>query len=564
MGRARGVASPDYGEVAEQYARDVLEGRVLACKWVKLACARHLNDLERDDFEFYWDGSKARLVCQAVEKMPHIKGKWTGGRIKLEPWQTFILCVVFGWVHRDTGYRRFRSVYIEVPRKNAKSTLTSAVALFMLTIDGEPGAEVYSAATTRDQAKIVFTDAQNMARRSPQFRERYHVQVGAHSIVVEPSASKFEALSAEGNTLDGLNPHFASVDELHAHKTRSVHDVLETAMGSRTQALFWKITTAGSDRSGICYEQRTYVTKILDSVFADESYFGIIYTIDEGDDWTDPKVWEKANPNYGVSVFPDDLARLARKAMETPAAQSSFLTKRLDVWVNADSAWMDMRAWDECADPSLSTDDFAGEPCLVALDLASRDDMAAMMALFVKPSEKGRHYYAFGKYYLPETTIEAARNSQYQGWASSGKITTTEGNTIDFGQIKSDLRELASKFQVREVPFDPFQANQFATEMVGEGFTMVEMRHTVLNMSEPMKELGAAVRDRRFHHDGDPVLSWMASNVVAHLDVKDNIYPRKERPENKIDGIVALIMAVGREITQPAPVEPTIHFLQFA
>lgn len=534
-----------YFQRALDYAESVVEGRIAACKWVALACERQLKDLEREGFPYSFDVERADEVCRFIEKLPHIKGKWAGKKLHLEPWQCFILTTVFGWVD-EGGNRRFRTAYTEVPRKNAKSTLTSGVALYMLSADGEPGAEVYSAATTRDQARIVFNDAQQMARKSPGLREALGVTVGAHNIHVLDTASKFEALSAEGSTLDGLNIHFASVDELHAHKTRAVWDVLETATGSRSQSLLWAITTAGSNRAGICYEVRTYLAKVLEGVTEDETLFGVIYTLDDGDDWTDPGVWAKANPNIGVSVYREDVERLARKAMSMPSAQNNFLTKRLNVWVNADTAWMDMRSWDRCATPGMAPSEFEGAPCYVALDLATRVDIAALMQMFVRNVEGKPHYFAFGRYYLPEDTVETSGNSQYQGWAIEGRLVQTPGNVTDYGYIRQDLRDLASRFELREVPYDPFQATQLSTELMDEGFPMVEMRPTVMNFSEPMKELEAAVLEGRFHHDGDPVLTWMVSNVVCHLDNKDNIYPRKERPENKIDGVVALIMAIGR------------------
>jgi phage terminase large subunit-like protein len=363
-----------------------VSNKILACELTKLACKRFLNDCKKSkkkDFPFELIEETASKFCRVIELLPHVKGKpWAGTKIKLEPWQIFIVVNVFGWLHKKTGLRRFRTVYVEVPRKNAKSTLTSTVALCMLAIDGEPGAEIYSAATTRDQAKIVFEDAQNMTRRTPGFRKKFGIEVGARAITILESGSKFMALSAEGSTLDGLNVHFGGIDELHAHKTRSVFDVIETATGARTQPLLWLITTAGSNQAGICYEQRTYVTKILEGAFEDDTYFGVIYTIDKTDDWTDPAVWEKANPNYGISVIPDDIARLAKKAEKLPSAQNNFLTKRLNVWVNANEAWMNMREWDKCADPTLNIEDFKGEHCFVGVDLASKIDIAVMMFLF--------------------------------------------------------------------------------------------------------------------------------------------------------------------------------------
>lgn len=541
-----------YTERAVQYAQRVTVGEIVACKLTRLACERFLNDLKRDDWKWRFDDALASRACTFVEHLPHIKGQWARQRLKitLEDWQVFIIANIFGWVDRDTGLRRFLTVYLEVARKNAKSTLAAGIGLYMLAADGEPGAEVYSAATTGDQARIVFEVARQMVLREPDFVHG-GIDPQRHGLYMPDDARKFEPLNAEGSTLDGLNPHCTIIDELHAHKRRDVYDVLDTARGARDQSLLASITTAGSDRAGICYEQRTYVVKVLEGVFEDDRYFGVIYTLDDTDDWTDPAVWPKANPNYGVSVLAEDFERSAREAMNKLAAQNNFLTKRLNVWVNADSAWMDMRAWDRCANPALRLDDFEGEECIASFDLASKVDIAAKILLFRRESK----YYAFGSYYLPEQAVEDGRNSQYSGWARMGRLTVTDGNVIDYERLESDLKEDASRFQLVDVPYDPFQAMQFSQRMQAEGMPMVEMRPTVLNFSEPMKELEKLVLEGNFEHDGDPVLTWMVSNVVCHRDQKDNIYPRKEREENKIDGVVALIMALGRAMSaaQHAP-----------
>ncbi len=555
----------DYCAIGLQYAKDVVAGRIPAGRFVKAACKRQIDDLKRwkgKAAPFRFDKAKAEKVCRFIELLPHIKGPLAGQMIVLGAWQIFILTTTFGWVKPD-GTRRFRRVYIEVPRGNGKSALSSGLGLYMLCADGEGGAEVYSFATTRDQAKIVFGDAQNMARRTPGLKAHFGVEVNAHNINVLRTASKFEALSAEGSTLDGLNTHFACVDELHAHKTRAVYDVVETSIGKRAQSLLWVITTAGSNRAGICYEVRSFVTKVLAGVAKDESQFGIVYGLDEGDDWTTEEALIKANPNWGISVMPEVLLPLQAKAMTMPSAANNFKTKHLNEWVNADTAWMDMKAWEACADPALDPEQFTGEPAWVALDLASKVDIAAKVSLHVREIDGKQHFFCFGKYYLPRDTVDRGENSQYQGWEHMGLLTVTDGAVIDFGVIEDDLLADCSRFEVREVPYDPFQATQLSTRMAAQGVPMVEMRPTVLNFSEPMKQLEALVLQGRLHHNGDPVLTWMMSNVVAHMDVKDNIYPRKERPENKIDGVVALIMALGRAManTNQEEVTPQIIIL---
>ena len=530
-------------KAAKKYANGVVSGKIPACQLLIKACQRFIDDLKRKDIKF--DTKAAERACNFIELLPHIKGEWAkrGLSLKLEPWQQFIVCNVFGFKKKN-GWRRFRTVYIEVPRKNAKSTLLAAVALYMLVADDEPGAEIYSAAVTKDQARIIFSVAWAMARKEPELRSEYGLEVAAHSLFVEDTSSKFVPLSADKDSLDGLNIHLGAIDELHAHKSRAVFDVLETGTGSRTQSILWSITTAGSNRAGICYEQRDYVKKILEKVSNDDSYFGLIFTVDDGDDWTQPETWEKANPNYGVSVYPDDIARLCTKAMQLPSAVNNFLTKRLNVWVNADSGFMDMAAWDRCSNPDLDINDFNGLECFAGLDLASKIDINAKVLVFY--DEDTGVYSIFGQYYLPEYAVEISKNSQYEGWAATEKIKTTQGNVIDMDLIEDDILADCETFDVTEVAFDPFQATQLSGHMIDEGVPMVEMRPTVLNFSEPMKEFEKLVLEGKLQHNGCPVLTWMLSNVVCHLDQKDNIYPRKERPENKIDGFIAAIMALGR------------------
>jgi phage terminase large subunit-like protein len=527
---------------------------------VKAACQRQRKDLARKRWQYRFDVDKANAVVEFIEALPQIKGaKFAGKPLILGDWQCFIVTTVFGWVvarGARAGDRRFRIVYIECPRKNGKSTLSAPIALYLMAADGEPGAEVYSAATTRDQAKIVWDDAKRMADRSADLRRELDVETSMNSIFCRETASSLKPLSREqqGN-LDGLNVHAAVIDELHGHKDRGIWDVLETATGARTQPLLWAITTAGSNRAGICYEQQAYVRKILGGAHVDDTYFGIIFTIDEGDDPFDPLSWAKANPNYGVSVEPDDLRRKANKAQQMAAAQNNFLTKHLNVWVNADTAWMTMAAWDKCADPTLDIADFGGDDCIVACDLATKTDIAAKVRLFQRelpvpgsPGETVTHYYGFGSFYLPEDAAEDGRNSQYGGWAIDGRLITTDGNVTDFAVIEDGIREDASMFRVTDTAFDPWQAAQMIQNLAADGLPVTEYRQTVQNMSEPMKEWEALVLQGRYHHDGCPVMTWMVSNVVCHIDAKENIYPRKERPENKIDGPVAVIMALGRAL----------------
>lgn len=539
-----------YVDIANQYIHDVLTGEVPACQEVKQACERQKNDLEREDFRYTFDHARASHVCQFIELLTHVKGEWRNKNLILEPFQVFILTTVFGWVD-ESGYRRFKTAYLELPRKNAKSTLSVGVALYCSFIEGEGGAEGYSAATTRDQAKIVFNDAAAMVNASPGLRDRFDVAVmgktAPHTIYSPTSGSTFKALARDqGGNLDGLNVHVGVIDEFHAHKTREVYDVIETATGARRQPLLWLITTAGFNRAGVCYEIRSYLIKVLSCVHSDDEFFGIIYTIDKDDDWHDPDSWVKANPNWGVSVNPEDIERKARKALEVPTATNNFLTKHLNVWVNADTAWMDMRKWDALADPSLKIEDFIGCSCWLGLDLASQLDFNAETILFKNLIDGVEHYYWFGRYWLPEETIEHSENSQYQGWARQGLINVTDGAVVDLEEIQDQVLLDFETLNPEDCSYDPFQATQLSTNLASQGATMIEVKPTVLNFSEPMKTLEGLVHDGRLHHNGCPIMTWMISNVVCHRDGKDNIYPRKEFPQNKIDIVVSCLMALNR------------------
>lgn len=544
------MKKPDYVAIAKEYMRGVLDGSVPACSFVKQAVQRQLNDLRRwgpEGGDYYFDEKEASRPCWFIENLTHTKGELAGRAIHLEPWQCFLLTTLFGWKAK-AGNRRFRSAYVEVSRGNGKSTLLSGIGLFCLCADHEPGAEVYSFATTREQAKIVFGDAQTMARGNRALQEAYGLEVTAHALYVPATNSTFQAKSAEGSTLDGLNTHLAIIDELHAHKKRDVFDVVETSLGKRRNSLMVSITTAGVDRTGICYEQRTLVTKILSGSLQDESYFGIIYTLDPGDDWKSDEALAKANPNWGVSVRPEVIRALQAKAIATPSAENNFKTKHLDVWCNADVGWMDMKAWDACADESLDESDFDGEPCWLGLDLASTSDMTAKVKIFQKKIDGSSHYYLFGDYWLPRTAIERGVNSQYQGWEYLGYLHVCEGPVTDFAEIRDSILEDCGRYSVQSVAYDPFQAVQLSKELSDDGVPMVLCKQTVANLSDPMKQFQALVLDHRLHFNGDPVLTWMVSNVVCHVDVKENIYPRKDAPENKIDGVVAGIMALSRAL----------------
>jgi len=544
---------------AAGYVRAVLDGKIPACRWVRLACERHERDLARSvadpAYPYAFDEDAAETVCEFIEHFRHIKGKWAraGQYIRLEPWQSFIVCSVFGWKRRSDGARRFRISYTEVARKNAKSTTTSGIGNYLVAADNEEGAHVVSAATTRDQARIVFSDSQAMARKEPDFLRAFGIEVTAHAISQLSTSSKYEAISAEDHSLDGLNIHAALIDELHAHRDRGVWDVLETATGSRFQPLIWAITTAGTNRAGVCYDQHLHVTDILSGTVEDDSYFGIIYTIDEGDDPFDETSWQKANPNWGVSVLPENFRSTAARARSMPSMQTAFLTKHLCVWANAGVGWLPAGAWDKLARPALTLDELAGNPCYVGIDLASRSDLAAVALLF-PPHGTRRKWALFAKFYLPSETVERAENTHYQGWERTGRLTATEGAATDCDAILDDLLETCGRFEVREVASDPWKNLPLMNALQNRGVTVpkVDVRQTLAVMSPAMKEFEALVVSGAIEHDGDPVLAWNVANTVALQKPGENIYPSKDSPERKIDGVLAALMALDRALREEA------------
>lgn len=532
----------------------MVAGKVIACNWVILACKRHLADREREkskDFPYWFSDERANTACDFISELPHTKGKWAaaGEKIKLEPWQQFIVCSLFGWLRNDTGVYRFTEAYAEIPRKNGKSILAAGIGHFKFSADGEFGAEVYSGATTEKQAWEVFRPAKYMAERTAELREAFGIAVNAKSLTIAENGSRFEPVI--GKPGDGASPSCAIIDEYHEHPSDDLVDTMRTGMGAREKPLLLEITTAGSDRSSPCYAKHLEAQKVLQGKLQNDRLFCIIFSVDEADDWKSENALVKANPNFGVSVSADFLRAEQKAAIESARKQNTFKTKHLNLWVNASVAWMNMAKWDECADPGLNIEDFSGCECFISFDLASKLDFASKVRLFRKVIEGKKHYYAFAVHYLNEEAVEQARGEHYAGWAAENRIVVTPGNETDYVWIHEDLVEDSKKLMVREIPYDPYHAApliQFikARPDWNQSIPFVELRQSIENMSSPMKELEAAVNSGRFHHDGDPVLGWMISNIVCQPDRRDNLFPDKERAENKIDGGVALIFATNR------------------
>lgn len=577
---------------AEQYVDAVLSGEQVACRMVRLACDRHRHDLKTGhERGLYFDEPAARLAVAFFSLLRHSKGEWAGQPIHLEPWQQFWIWVLFGWKRKD-GTRRFRTTYLEVARKNGKSTLAAGIGLLLTIIDGEPGAEVYTAATKRDQARITHAEAVRMVRQSPELRRE--VKLFRDNINNPKTFSKFEPLGKDADSTHGLNVHGVIADEVHAWKGRDLWDVLETATSARRQPLMVAITTAGFDRQSLCWQLHDYAEKVLLGIIDDDTFFGLIYTLDgdekdedgniirPADDWEDEAVWIKANPNLYVSKKIDDIQRKAKRARNMPAALNAFLRLDMNIWTQASERWIDPARWQACnAAPgaqyshphrslileddetkiltwdrnpdvimSLFAEALRGRLCYGALDLSSNIDITAWVLLF-PPEEDEEPYWVIPRFFIPRDNIEERVKRDhvpYDAWLSMGILTATPGNVIDYDFITAQVDQDAQDFDIVEIGFDRWGATKIQTTLMNMGGDdwVVPIGQGFASMSPPMKELEKLILGGQLGHGGHPVLAWMADNLVARMDPAGNIKPDKEKSREKIDGVVALIMALDR------------------
>jgi phage terminase large subunit-like protein len=544
------------------YARAVVAREVVACKLVRLACKRHLADLKggrRRGLRFDVEAAQHRIAF-ASTFLRHSKGEWARKPVTWSPWQKFAIGSVFGWKRKD-GTRRFRYVYEEIPRKNGKSTMLAAVGLDMLLCDGEAGAEIYAAATKRDQARIIFDEAKRMVGSSPELAAtvaRFKLNLSDDS-----TASKFEPLSSDDRTLDGLNPHCLLIDELHRHKTRALLDVLDTAVGARRQPLLWIITTAGDDNPESVYAaENDYAVKVLEGTLQDDDVFVFIATIDKGDRWDNPRAWEKANPNIDVSVKRDDLARQARKAKNSPAALQAFKRLRLNVRSSDAERAIDMAAWAKNSRGRFDQDKLGRLRCWGGLDLSSKIDITAWVKIFEPDADRIMRVAC--RFWIPGDTIEARADRDrmpYRRWVDEGWIEATPGNVIDYATIRDGILEDRKRFDIESVAYDPWNATQLAVELSNAGLDVREFVQGLRTYTAPTKELLALIADRRLDHGDNPVLRVMASNLKIQTDKNFNVMPHKQHSVGRIDGMCALIMALGRYMGDAAQGEPAIMMI---
>lgn len=576
----------DYAAIAHAYAKRAAADKrqINHCKWVRLAAQRHLDDLKQaksKDWPYRFDKWHANDVCDFVEKLPHVEGKWETDTLTLEPAQIFILAIVFGWRSKETGLRRFTDVYIEMARKGAKSTLTAGVVLYCVCCENEPGPLALIGATTGAQALKVFKPIQEMCRKTPDLREAFGLKVWSRAVECLDNGGTIQTINAKGATQDGHNPHVAVLDELHAHKDRGLYDVIHSADGARAAPMYWKITTAGSNTHGVCYEQRTFGTKVLEGAIVADHVFSIIFTLDGpkdfdperqvGDDPFDERNWPKANPLMPVTPSLDSMRRLAIKAKGAPGEEAEFKTKRLNIWIGAASAWLNTSQWIACSDQSVRLSDFAGLDCYIGADLADKDDITAVALAALEPS--GRLLLKTW-FFLPEAALDRADPASkqivelYRQWKDGRWLWTTPGDFVDHNRVERLIRRLHGVLNVKRITFDQFAAAQAMAsrlnEDLGDGDTGLAavLPKNAANVTDPAKDLEARVKagPHLLRHDGNPVMTWMAGNAVVERRVNGSILPKKETPmsQNKIDGIDATLNATAPMQLPPAEGEESI------
>lgn len=496
-----------------------------------------------------YDKDSADFAVKFIECLCHTKGKWAGQKFELIDWQEQIIRDLFG-ILKPNGYRQFNTAYVEIPKKMGKSELAAAIALLLCCGDGEQRAEVYGCAADRNQASIVFDVAADMVQLCPDLEKRVQIYKSNKKLVYLPTNSFYQVLSAEAYSKHGLNVHGVVFDELHAQPNRKLYDVMTKGSGdARMQPLYFLITTAGNNTESIGYEIHQKAKDILEDRKIDPTFYPVIYGAEEGDDWTDPKVWKKANPSLGITVGIDKVRDACESAKQNPAEENSFRQLRLNQWVKQSIRWMPMDKWDKCAfaaDPSQ----LEGRVCYGGLDLSSSTDITAFVLVF-PPEDEDDKYIVLPYFWIPEENMHIRVNRDrvpYDLWERQGYLQTTEGNVIHYGFIEKFIEQLGERYNIREIAFDRWGAVQMVQNLEGMGFTVVPFGQGFKDMSPPTKELMKLVLEERIAHGGHPVLRWMMDNIYIRTDPAGNIKADKEKSTEKIDGAVATIMALDRAI----------------
>ena len=496
-----------------------------------------------------YDKDAADYAVDFIGCLSHTKGTWAGKPFELIPWQEQIVRDIFG-ILKPNGYRQFNTAYIEIPKKQGKSELAAAVALLLTCGDGEERAEVYGCAADRQQASIVFEVAADMIRMCPALNKRCKILAATKRIIYLPTNSFYQVLSAEAYSKHGFNIHGVVFDELHTQPNRKLFDVMTKGSGdARMQPLYFLITTAGTDTHSICYETHQKAMDILEGRKLDPTFYPVIYGAEDSDDWTDPKVWKKANPSLGITVGIDKVKAACESARQNPSEENSFRQLRLNQWVKQAVRWMPMEKWDLCKFPVIE-EELEGRVCYGGLDLSSTTDITAFVLVF-PPKDEDDRYFILPYFWIPEDNIDQRVRRDhvpYDIWEQQGYIQTTEGNVVHYGYIEKFIESLGERFNIREIAFDRWGAVQMVQNLEGMGFTVIPFGQGFKDMSPPTKELMKLVLEKKIAHGGHPVLRWMMDNIYIRSDPAGNIKADKAKSTEKIDGAIAAIMGLDRAI----------------
>jgi phage terminase large subunit-like protein len=524
----------------EKYAKDILSGKIDVCDYARLSVQRHYDDLKKD-WDYYFDHQAGLYPIKFFGLLMHFKGEWAGSNFEPSPWQAWVLYVFFGWKRKD-GTRRFRYMYIEVPRKNGKTTFVAAMSLFHLLMDGENAPEIYTAATTRDQAAICLDTARGIANCTSHLNK--YLTVRQYDILHKSNEGKMKALAANKDKLDGLNPSMAIFDETHEYKDWKLVEVITSATGSRRNYIIAMITTAGFNKSNPAYSYRKHCIDVLKGISEQDNLYSIIYTLNEGDDWKDESSWRKANPSLDESISFEYLSERANEAILRKEEEVNFKTKHLNMWTDAAEVWVKDEDWMECVGEDVNLEEME---CYGGLDIAATVDLNALVLLF----RDGEKFYVKSYFWIPERKVrEKEDRVNYWKWKEEGLINIMPGDALDDEFLTRDLIEIFSKYKVKGIAFDRYYAGGIISRLDKSGFDMNKLHaygQGYVSMSSPIRELERRVYLRTISHFGNPVLRWMCSNIALSMDAAGNVKFDKAKSIDKIDGMVALAMSVAME-----------------
>ncbi len=530
-------------------------------KYVLAARERHMRDLEKaidPDFPYYYDDKAADKAVWFIEQLKHYDGEWKGKPFILSDWQEYdIVRPLFGWKRKSNGFRRFRSAYVEVARKNGKSQLAAAIALYLMFGDKEAGAQIYAAATKEEQARIVWEMAGKMLQTSP-FES--HIEAFKSSYYNPALGSVFKPLGRDSKTQDGFSVHGAIIDEYHAHKTSALLDVLSSGRGARRQPLILVITTAGHENGGPCKAESNRMKKLLLNELESDEIFAFIATVDNEENWREESEWIKANPNWGISVYVEGFRSSFKECDQSTSKTNEFQVKNLNIWKENVSRWIKASSYDACPQVPLDLESLKGKRCFGGLDMGVTQDLSALtLAFYLKEPEKEEELpdvALLNFYWIPESSVrERWLNDgvRYPDWVADGWVRTTEGDTTRHDIIRRDINELSQMYEIAELAIDKMHAHQLMVQLEDDGLIIVKHSQSLMGMSFPAKTFEELILSKKLHVGGDPVFRWQVLNTVIITDGNGNIKPMKNKSEEKIDGVVAACMAVGRLVIAPEP-----------